>query len=287
MKQGLFSVMRCATVAVLVASCSGADGRGDPFFFVQLSDPQFGMYAADSSFFQESANLQLAVATVNRLRPSFVIVTGDLVNQVGNRDEIAGYQRAMSSLDRGITLYNVPGNHDVGNQPTPETIGAWRKRFGPDHYTFTAGDLTGIVLNSSLIADPRGAPELYEAQERWLLEQLERAQHNRARHVVVFQHHPWYVDSVDEADTYSNIPRVRRAKYLAMFRRYGVHTLITGHDHRYNVARDATFQMVASGSVGKPRDGGKSGLAIVTVHADGVDHRYYDFGDLPNRVVVH
>ena len=245
------------------------------------------MYLADSSFAQETANLELAVATANRLHPSFVIVTGDLVNQVGNKREIEEYRRVMSRLDDDITLYNVPGNHDVGNVPTRETIAAWTKRFGPDHYTFRAGALTGIVLNSSLIAAPDEARDLYEAQEKWLIGELERARRNGAGEIAIFQHHPWYVDAVDEPDTYSNIPRVRRAKYLALFRKYGVRTLLAGHDHRYTVARDTTFRMIANGSVGKPRDGGKSGLAIVSVGPGGIGHRYFDFGELPSRIAVH
>ena len=272
--------------AFLLAVCAGDQVRGEPFFFVQLSDPQFGMYTADSSFLQETANLELAVATANRLHPAFVIVTGDLVNQAGNRDEIAEYMRIAAKLDRTIPMHNVPGNHDVENEPTPKTIAAYRERFGPDHYTFRSGDLVGIVLNSTLIHSPQKAPELYEEQERWLRAELEQTRRDRARHVVIFQHHPWYVDSVDEPDAYFNIPRARRMQYLALFREFGVRTLISGHYHRSLVARDTSFRMVVSGPVGKPLGDGKSGLAVVNVTDAGIVHRYYDFGDLPNRVTV-
>jgi hypothetical protein len=44
--------------------------------------------------------------------------------------------------------------------------------------------------------------------------------------------------------------------------------------------------MVVSGPVGKPLGDGKSGLAVVNVTDAGIGHRYYDFGDLPNRVPV-
>ena len=274
------------TCAFLLAVCAGENAQRDDFFFVQLSDPQFGMYTADSSFLQETANLELAVATVNRLHPQFVIVTGDLVNQAGNRNEIEEYLRVTAKLDRSIPLYNVPGNHDVGNEPTPETIEAYRRRFGPDHYTFRSGDLIGIVLNSSLIVAPDKARELYEEQEQWLRSELEKARRDRSAQVVIFQHHPWYIDSVDEADGYSNVPRAQRARYLALFREFGVHTLISGHYHENTVARDASFQMVAAGPVGKPRNSGRSGLSVVTVTDRGIGHVFHDFGNLPNRVVV-
>jgi 3',5'-cyclic AMP phosphodiesterase CpdA len=274
-------------LAILLAACGGETAaRHEPFFFIQLSDPQFGLYTANSGFLQETANLEMAVATANRLRPAFVIVTGDMVNQTGNQAQIAEYNRVMSKLDDAIPVYHLPGNHDIGNEPTAESIAAYRKRFGTCHYTFRRGDFVGIVLNSTLITSPNGASELYDEQERWLRRQLQEARRDGARHIVVFQHHPWYVDRVDEADGYSNIPRVRRARYLALFREFGVRTLVAGHNHHYSVARDTTFHMVSSGSVGKPFGEGRSGLAVVSVTEAGIDHRFYDFGALPNTISV-
>ena len=284
--KSLFGGAIYGTFAFLLAMCAGDRATADRFFFMQLSDPQLGMYMADSSFLQETANLEMAVATANRLRPAFVVVTGDLVNQTGNKDQIAEYLRITSKLDRSIPLYNVPGNHDIGNDPTPASIEAYRKRFGPDHYSFRSGDLVGIVLNSSLIHSPDKARALYEEQEKWLRAELERARDDRARHIVVFQHHPLYLQTVDEPDEYSNIPRARRGRYVELLSEFGVHGVISGHNHASTVARDRSLWMVSSGSVGKPFGDGRSGLAIVTVTGSGIEHRFYDFGSLPSRVVI-
>ena len=117
---------------------------------MQLSDPQFGMYTANADFAQETANFEFAIAAANRLHPAFVVVTGDLVNKEGDAAQIAEYQRIAAKLDRAIPLYNVTGNHDVGNNPTPATLAAYTKQFGPDHYTFRADEFVGIVLDSSI-----------------------------------------------------------------------------------------------------------------------------------------
>ena len=61
----------------------------ESFFFIQLSDPQLGMFTENTNFVQETANYEFAVATVNRLKPAFVVVTGDLVHRPGDRDQIA------------------------------------------------------------------------------------------------------------------------------------------------------------------------------------------------------
>ena len=49
-----------------------------PFSFIQLADPQFGFMDAA----QERKNAESAVEHINRLKPRFVIVCGDLVNAV-------------------------------------------------------------------------------------------------------------------------------------------------------------------------------------------------------------
>src|ERR1051325_699372 len=94
----------------------------EPFFFIQLTDPQFGMFANNTNFVQETKNAELAVAAVNRLHPAFVVVTGDLVNRTGDKAQIAEYKRIFGKIDSTIPIYNDAGNHDVGNIPTREAI---------------------------------------------------------------------------------------------------------------------------------------------------------------------
>jgi hypothetical protein len=122
------SVFILALITQLVSPAHGAE----PFFFIQLSDPQFGMFAEDKNFVQETANYELAVATVNRLRPAFVVVTGDLINKPGDKDQIAEYLRITGKIDKSIPVYNLAGNHDVGNVPTPPACNLHQRLwFGP------------------------------------------------------------------------------------------------------------------------------------------------------------
>src|SRR6266852_4762285 len=144
----------CLLAVLVLAHCQGSE----PFFFIQMSDPQFGMYTADKDFVQETANFEFAIATANRLRPAFIVVCGDLINKPGDSSQASEYFRIAGHLNPGIQLHNVAGNHDVGNEPTPESLAAYRKKFGPDYYTFRHGGFEGIVLNSSLIQHPGKAP---------------------------------------------------------------------------------------------------------------------------------
>lgn len=256
----------------------------EPFFFIQLSDPQFGMFTNNADFAQESANFAFAVATINRLQPAFVVVTGDLVNKARDAAQLAEYKRLTAQVDAKTPVYNVVGNHDVGNEPDPTSLAAWKEQFGPDHYAFRYGNLVGIVLNSNLISAPQRAPRLYEEQEKWLREELGKAKTEGAEHIVVFQHHPWFVHMPDEPNSYWNIPLARRSQYLALFHESNVKYLFSGHYHRNAVGRDGDIEAVTTGAVGKPLGDGKSGLRIVVVSDNKLEHRFYDFGELPSRV---
>jgi 3',5'-cyclic AMP phosphodiesterase CpdA len=270
--------------ALLGIFAANASRAAEPFFFIQLSDPQLGMFTNNADFKQDSANFEFAVAAVNRLRPAFVVITGDLVNKPGDAAQIAEYRRIVAQIDAAIPVYNIAGNHDVQNEPTSASLTAYTRIFGPDRYVFQHQGLVGIVLNSSVIHSPAKVPDQLAEQDRWLRTELERARAGGAQHIVVFQHHPWFLAGATEADQYFNIPFVRRAAYLALFREFGVRYLFCGHYHRNAEASDGRQQVITSGPVGKPLGEAKSGIRIAIVRDDRIDHRYYELGELPTKV---
>jgi serine/threonine-protein phosphatase CPPED1 len=284
MKQQMTANVWCMVIGALLFLSTHPARAAEPFFFVQLSDPQFGMFTGNKDFVQETANFEFAVATINRLRPAFVVITGDLVNKAGDAAQIAEFQRIVAKVDSAIPVYNVVGNHDVENVPTPATVAAYTNQFGPDRYTFRRGGFVGIVLNSIVIHSPQETMNQFGEQERWLRAELERARDDKAQHIVIFQHHPWFLKTADEPDQYFNIPRERRAPHLALFHEFGVKYLFSGHYHRNAVARDGGMEAVTTGPVGQPQGEDNSGLRVVIVRDDGLEHRYYHFGEIPNRI---
>ena len=274
-------------IAIFFLATSHSTFAGEPFFFIQLSDPQFGMFTDNKNFTQETANFEFAVATINRLQPAFVVITGDLVNKAGDAAQIAEFQRIAGKIDRGIPVYNIVGNHDIENVPTPATIMAYTNKFGPDHFTFQRGGFVGIALNSIIVHSPQQTTNYLAEQERWLRAELERARAAEAQHIVIFQHHPWFLKSADEPDQYFNIPLQRRVPQLALFHEFGVTHLFSGHYHRNAIARDGELEAVTTGPVGKPQGDDKSGLRVVIVRDDRIEHRYYHFGEIPNRIVLN
>ena len=249
--------------------------------FLQMSDPQFGMYSKDQNFVQETANFEFAIATANRLHPAFVVVTGDLINKSTDPAQAAEFHRIAAKLDPAIKLYAAAGNHDVGNEPTAASLARYRGGFGEDYYAFASGDIAGIVLNSNLEKGAEKVPEEAAKMEAWFRTELAKAKQSGAKHIIVFQHIPFFLKTATEEDQYFNIPRPVRERYLKLMHEFGVKEVFAGHLHQNDLGRDGDLEMVTTGPVGMPLGGARSGLRVVTVTPTGITHKFYDFGELP------
>jgi 3',5'-cyclic AMP phosphodiesterase CpdA len=273
-------MMRYLLLALVSLSLRAAE----PTLFIQMSDPQLGMFAKNENSIQEQANLTFVVASINRLKPKFVVVCGDLVNKTGDSKQIGFYKQIVQNVDTGIPVYNVPGNHDVGNHPTEQQLAGYRKAFGKDYYTFDAGSIRGIVLDSSLIQSPENAPEEAATQEKWLTNELIRARREHVEDLLVFQHISYFLKDPQEPDQYFNIPLATRRRYLQLFHEYGVKYIFAGHYHRNEYGRDGEIEMITTSAVGMPLGRNQSGFRIVRLAHDGMENRYYELGSIPHAV---
>ena len=286
----VFSMKFSTITAFLLGSsllCGNAQrlsetAQGPPVTFAVLADPQLGMYAKDDDFLQETANLEFVIANLNRLHPNFVVVCGDLTDRTGDEAEITAYKQMMHKLDPTIPVYNVPGNHDVGNLPTPSTLASYRAAYGPDYYVFHHGQVLGIVLDSSLIASPDQVPNEAARQEEWLRNTLSHASPNQR--IIVFQHIPYFLKDADEKDQYFNIPSAARRKYLDILNTYHVPLVFAGHYHRLAGGSDGSLTEVVTGAVGMPIGGSSSGFRLVQLGPSGIKTEWYCLGNIPNRI---
>ncbi len=251
-----------------------------PFFFVQISDPQFGMFGVDKGAFRETRMLEKAVSHVNRLAPAFVLNTGDLINDPGDEKQLAEVLRITRQIDGSIRLYTIPGNHDISDNPTEQNLDWYRKRIGKDWYSFDYNQWHFVGLNSCIIARAECAPQDAENQWNWLNHDLGQAASTCNPHIIIFMHHPLFLDTPDEADDYFNIPRQIRQVYLDLFAKYGVKTVLAGHLHRSNIASDSSLEVVVTGPVGMPLGDGRSGFRIVKVYDDHIAHKYFGLDDV-------
>ena len=124
----------------------------------------------------------------------------------------------------------------------------------------------------------------WDRQMDFLNKTLTEAQTRQSGHIVVFSHHPIYDQSPDEEDSWAVIAREKRGPLLKLFETYQVSAVYSGHWHRCHFVDHKGMQMVTTGPVGYPLGEDPSGLAIVKVYENRLEHEYYGLDELPTHV---
>eukprot|EP00931_Biecheleriopsis_adriatica_P091470 TRINITY_DN65358_c0_g1_i1.p1 TRINITY_DN65358_c0_g1~~TRINITY_DN65358_c0_g1_i1.p1 ORF type:complete len:356 (-),score=74.93 TRINITY_DN65358_c0_g1_i1:350-1378(-) len=296
-----------------------------PFHFVQMADTQLGMEASflegeksKLGWDKELALMKLAAQEVNRLRPAFCIVCGDLVDEWpseenGRKDaddelrrrQEKDFKETMQLIDEDIPLLCLCGNHDIGNRPNSRTIKRFTDSFGDDYFSFWCHGVKCLVLNSQLWKDDTDAKDLREEMDTWLDAELESLASDPAKpRALVFSHNPPFVFKPDEENDYFNLDSDIRQKLLNKLASKGVCAWFCGHYHRnaggiYESSEGMTIEVVVTGAVGTQiidKQGGnplglsgigghaigeaESGFRVVHVCDYGVKHSWKTFAEL-------
>ena len=212
------------------------------FSFIAVGDPQIGANTSGSlEPPAQKSNVQaydsigwintMAIATQKVSNASFMLSLGD---QIDNTSSQAGadvqYVAYFSPAQmQGLPVANIDGNHDFGlgqyygyhyNLPNLSTLyGA--TQFGNDgDYWFTYGQALFIVLNSN---------NLSATTHDVFIGQAIAANPNATWKIVSF-HHALYSCAHHAFD--SDI-LFRRSAYSAIFDKYKIDVVMSGHDHFY------------------------------------------------------
>jgi 3',5'-cyclic AMP phosphodiesterase CpdA len=249
-----------------------------------MTDPQFGFFRDDTNgFFVETALFERAVSAINDIRPAFVVITGDFVNDRSDMLQWNEFTRITSMIDKKIPVYLVPGNHDIGQDPSLGDIELFREKFGNDRFSFSFRNSRFIGINSCIIKS--GIEQLEKEQYAWLVTELERA--SGSRHIVVFTHHPFFVTSPDEPETYSNIAPEKRMKYITLFSAAGADAIYAGHYHNNGYGKYGDLEMITTSAAGRPLAGTPSGLRIVKVYNDDIESMYFSLDSIPGKIFIN
>ncbi|MEZ5303722.1 MAG: metallophosphoesterase [Verrucomicrobiales bacterium] len=242
---------------------------------------------------KDDRNWRRTVELVNRIKPDFAIVCGDLIQAEndpelwkkpgaldGYNDLAAMYWKTAKQIDPAIKLYNCAGNHDVSAKPTPETLAWYREKFGAPWYRFEHKGSLFVVLESNLIRDPSGAPEEAAAQWKWFGETLEAAKAGAYAHKTAYMHHPLCLQAADEKDQYFNVPKEKRAEMIKRLQDAGFAAVFCGHYHRNAYAKAGDLEIITTSSCGAPLGKDPLGFRLVTVYPDRLEQKYYSFEEL-------
>ena len=257
------------------------------FSFIQMSDPQLAFHTGDASdFVTDTLTLDTLVRQINRLRPPFVIVTGDMTDNSTNKAQLAAYRKVIDRVSNDIPVHHLPGNHDVGSACSKAKVAAFEQNYGPSKFSFTYENCALIGLNTCAIfaanpssGDPSAeAAEIAEEQWTWLVSELKAAQDKGAR--IVFGHYPVFVKSFGEDRSTNNFLPSEREKYWNLFKQYKVAAFGCGHTHYPYESTYLGIDAVTCGAVAAPLGKGYRGAVLWTVSAEGkVSHKYLTIQD--------
>jgi len=217
------------------------------------------------------ANFMRAAERLRALRPAarFAVHLGD-ATATATSEAYAAFGAACASLS--MPLYPVVGNHDDpallwAECPLPPGTDVW----GAGAYSFTAGSVHAVVLNSRLAGAVGG--DLDAGQLDWLARDL--AAHP-AQHVCVFVHHPPAPVGIAWLDA------VRLASGPALLAALagagGAARVFCGHVHRYESLTQAGIAIVTAPSTWvsfgpdpeNSRVDAGQGYLVVDAGADGI-----------------
>lgn len=267
-----------------------------------LADPQFGIAAhvkrkhagrttppqrseivapedtPDTGWPYEEERFSRMVSLANELKPDFIVVLGDMVMGWNDSLQIASVKETVKPLSSSIPLYWVPGNHDVGVDflsPTDESIAAYRMNFGPDRFSFTAGNCRFIAFNSALFDRPESAPTEYDAQLDWLERELATPLADGVHHTIAFAHHPPFTQEIVEEYGVFNLPEPQRHLLVDLLARHGVEYYFAGHTHANMVARHQSLRVITTSAIGVARSGRASGYRMVQSNSESISHSFH------------
>lgn len=241
---------------------------------IQIADAQLGFDAAVKTgtpgpnyvndLTYEIECLKAAVAKVNEIMPDAVVFTGDQVHLPTNAEQWDAFTQIIAGIDPKIRLYHLPGNHDHVLKGGTADPAEFIDRFGYDRFEANVGGVNLIGLNTSLIYFNS---ELEQEQMEWLKASLEQTEEDDV--TLVFGHHPYFCETIDEEDSHVQIPSAKRGQYFELFAQHGVDAVFAGHLHQSAAGEYNGIPMLTTTSSGYQLGNERPSIRVIKIE-DGV-----------------
>lgn len=241
--------------------------------FVQVCDPHFGRPATPGRPARQSALMAAAARRIADLRAEFVLFAGDLTED-GRPEQAAEFRAAAAAL--AVPGHVLPGNHDIGNSPTPGSVAAWRGAFEPLWSAFAVGDCAVVGFTSML----GGHPAVADLAERQLAELAGLFDAHADRPVrIVWTHVPLFVDSPDEPGSKWNTAPDYRRRLLGLLERFRPLACLSGHLHRNHGVFHAGVLHQTTTALGFQLGGDRPGIRLWRTGPSGISSRFVPVED--------
>jgi len=244
---------------------SGVERGSRSFTFIQLSDTQlgFGGYQHDLQSFEQT------VKQINKLKPDFVVICGDLVH-IPNDSSYLAFNRIKAKFK--MPCYCVPGNHDMGKLPEDtSSLLLYRKVIGKDYYSFKHKGATFIITNTQLWKT--NVKNESEKFDKWFVKTV-KTHENQRNPLIVVGHIPLYVSDPEEKSEYFNFDPEKRKEMLDLFTKNKVVAYLSGHTHKLVCNEYKGIQLVSCETTSKNFDNRPFGFRLWTVSQNSVHHSF-------------
>jgi len=266
------------SVSFVLLRNNNNNAASSSFFMIQLADPQFGVLDFGGlNWRPEQLMLNRTVIEINRLKPRFIVMVGDMQNyyQTNTNGEngdlapnvgemqVASIRESLSLLDPSIPLQAImPGNHELGDVPTLATLAAYKEQWGTPHGSFVEDGIRFIYINSQIYQNSveTGVAAVAKRQTKWLQAQLTAAAADtHVAGVVLLAHIPPFIGDALESPGWGNWALDQRRQVLGMTQQSKAppRLCICGHfhgnvEHVESAAFGAPLEVVTTSSVGCP-----------------------------------
>lgn len=223
-------------------SAAAQTSSGGDFRFVQISDSHIGFDKAANP--DVKGTFAAAIASVNAMKPDFVVHTGDITH-LSRPAEFDAARQILSGCTAGQIFY-VPGEHDVLDDGKKLYFEYFGRRSTGGWYSFDHKGVHFVALINVMELQPGGGGFLGRDQIEWLRKDLASVRNSTP--VVVFAHMPmwpvypswgWGTDDAEAA--------------LALLKRFGSVTVLNGHIHQILRKVEGTVTMHTAASTAYPQ----------------------------------
>jgi hypothetical protein len=218
------------------------------------------LHASHEDGYESVGQLRQLVDAVNTNvahAAQFAYLPGDNANN-GKPEQYAKIRSVLNALRLPINA--IPGDHDF----EPGSLDAFHSALSADSLPKQVTVNGHRCLFLDIVSAGAGGPDfrLGAAQTTWLTEQLEACVHDTERPVVFMHAYPG--DLADGGEDLAHL-----------FAWAGVRVVDTGHTHYNELLNDGAVIYAATRSTGQiEEDGGRAGVAIVTVDGSVVSWRF-------------
>lgn len=218
------------------------------------------------------------VAMAMEHKPDFIVNTGDVITKPGNKKQWAKFWEMSKPVT--VPYFLTVGNHDVSSRKRSSEKTHKEQVDLPGnelYYSFPAGNSLFVVLDSQLEGQEK---KITGEQFHWVQGVLANSD---AKHMFVFLHHPLYPDPGKGRHHGNSLDRYKedRNRLHALFRKYNVTMVFTGHEHLYYRKSVDGIAHIITGGGGAPLyapadDGGFHHFIQVTVEGEAVTTEVID-----------